>query len=177
MKKRITEKRAKALAEAVNGIDAWALIGALLRDDQWEHSTDEDLHSIASDLLRHYPHRVQPDDVMNAWDWFRIHGEDWGAEALAVKRGLDRTDLWLCRDWLRARERAEEAWEVICEYVPAWPSEPLPGPVLDAFDGLPPSRGLFVNSVPLASERARGNAAFSAPRSAPDLSLAHVDQR
>ncbi len=159
MKKRITEKRAKALAEAVNSIDAWALIGALLRDDQWEHSTDEDLRRVASDLLRHYPYRVQPGDVMNAWDWFRVHGEDWGAEALAVKRGLGRPDLWLCRDWLRARERAEEAWEFICEYVPAWPSEPLPSAVLDAFYALPPSRGLFVNSVPSASERARENAA------------------
>lgn len=159
-KKTITDKRARAIAEAIHSMEPWALISRFLQPDCLAHASDQNRDELAGALDANYPGVILPADVRNAWDWFRIYGEDdWGSRALVAQRELEgrATDVfWAHQDWKKARMRLDEAlFGVVETYLPAWPYEPLPGRVLDAYDELPTFRGYFLNRVPPASERAR----------------------
>lgn len=160
MKKRITEQRARSIAAAIHGMDPWALISRFLQDDRWGHTTERGLDELAGALADNYPRLVVPPDVRNAWDWFRIYGEkDWAPKAVVAQRelaDLDSDGFWYWQHWQVERERLDQAlFDGVEPYLPAWPFEPLPERVLDAFDVLPARGFYFVNRVPPASERAR----------------------
>jgi hypothetical protein len=152
MKNTLTKKELWKVARAVHSIQPWALIGALLHDSPQRHSTRDDRKRIARELGQYYPYSVELQYVEDAWDWFRIYGEEWGAEALAAQRQHGPADALLHSVWEEARRRADMSLELIGAYFPGWPFRSLPTIVYDAIDVLEPPHGPFCNEVPPAAE-------------------------
>lgn len=152
MNKALTKQQMWQVARAVHAIQPWALFGGLFYDCPRGHSTRDDRRRIVRELGQHYPYLVEGQYVEDAWDWFRIYGKEWGAEALATKRHHGPADALLHSVWEEACRRRERSLELIGAYFPGWPFRPLPTIVYDAIDVLEPPHGPFCNEVPPAAE-------------------------
>lgn len=151
----ITLEQGAQVGDALDRLDLWALLDDMLD----ESTTADERRAMTVAINAHYPKGCWTTDVDEAWNWLRLHGDEWGYRAGLVARGKARDIPLGLALWRREVREAKDDLAAIREASPRWPFEPLPRGV---FTGMTKRVHYFSGRVPYASERRRGLAAHSA---------------